>query len=137
MKRRNEYLDKLGLSKNDYCGNFVKEKKIRRFLQRRRYGFDYRDVFNMDIAFAEWLYSHMKMHLEHNVHDLSFHSVVCNGKIYTIGEAIDLIVENTGEYLKMADAEESALSFEEKDVCDKKLKFAGGLFLEAMGCCWL
>lgn len=137
MKRRNVYLDQLGLSRDDCCGNFIHEKKIRRFVERRKCGFDYRNVFNVDIDFAEWLYSHMKMYLEHNVHDLSFNNIEFEGKTYTLGEAIDRIIEITGDYLKAKDSSRSALTFEEEKEYDEKLIFAGRLFLEIMGYLWL
>lgn len=66
MLRKNTYLDELGLPRETYCGNFVKENKWQRLVERSKYGFDYRDVFNMDIAFAEWLYSHMRLYRKHD-----------------------------------------------------------------------
>ena len=55
MKRRNQYISQLGVLRRIYGGNFVTEKKLYRIRQRYRYGFDYRDIFNMDMSFAEWL----------------------------------------------------------------------------------
>ena len=71
MKRRNQYISQLGVPRRIYGGNFVTEKKLYRMCQRYRYGFDYRDIFNMDMSFAEWLYSHMRMYKDNSVHDLS------------------------------------------------------------------
>ncbi len=39
MKRRNRYLDELGIPRAIYAGNFVAEKKLYRMHQRSRYGF--------------------------------------------------------------------------------------------------
>ena len=69
MKRRNQYISQLGVSGRIYGGNFVTEKKLYRIHQRYRYGFDYRDIFNMDMSYAEWLYSHMRMYKDNSVHD--------------------------------------------------------------------
>lgn len=76
MYRKNRYLDELGIPRRLYCGNFVREKKFYRLLQRYRYGFDYRDIFNMDVSFAEWLYSHMRMYKDNSVHDDTMNSIV-------------------------------------------------------------
>ena len=76
MYRRNRYLDELGIPRSLYCGNFVREKKFYRLFQRYRYGFDYRDIFNMDASFAEWLYSHMRMYKDNSVHDDTMNSIV-------------------------------------------------------------
>jgi len=130
MLRKNIYLDELGLSRKGYGGNFVKENKIKRFIERRKYGFDYRDVFNMDISFAEWLYSHMKMYKEHSVHGGS--NIEFEGRTYELDEAVDLVIDVTGDYLKLmervSDLEGEAL---------ENLKMAGRLFLTIMGYCWL
>lgn len=109
MRRRNAYLDQIGLSRNSYCGNFVKERKLERFIERRKYGFDYSDVLNMDVAFMEWLHSHLKMYLAHTLDDLSFNSVEFEGKQYTIGEAIILIIETTKVWLLKVDNVNKAL----------------------------
>ncbi|MFR7629993.1 MAG: hypothetical protein ACLUZ6_04845 [Lachnospira eligens] len=50
MKRRNQYISQLGVLRRIYGGNFVTEKKLYRIRQRYRYGFDYRDIFNMDMS---------------------------------------------------------------------------------------
>ena len=100
MYRRNRYLDELGIPRSLYCGNFVRDKKFYRLLQRYRYGFGYRDIFNMDASFAEWLYSHMRMYKENSVHDDTMHSVVFDEDEYTIEEAVDWIIEKTGAFLK-------------------------------------
>ena len=100
MNRKKQYLDELGIPRKIYCGNFVREKKVYRLFQRRCYGFDYRDIFNMDVSFAEWLFSHMRMYKDNSVHDDTMHTIVCEDNEYTIEEAVDWIIEKTGEFLK-------------------------------------
>ena len=75
-------------------------KKMKRWRQRIQYGFDYRDIFNMDSTYAEWLYSHMRMYKEDSVHDDTYCSIAFEGKEYTIAEAVDWIVEKTGIFLR-------------------------------------
>lgn len=52
----------------------------------------------MDMSFAEWLYSHMRMYKDNSVHDDTMTTVTFDGKEYTIQEAVDWIIENTGEF---------------------------------------
>ena len=42
--KRNKDLDELGISRRAYLATFVKERKLLRFIQRRLYGFDYREM---------------------------------------------------------------------------------------------
>lgn len=56
--------------------------------------------FNMDMSFAEWLYSHMRMYKDNSVHDDTMTTVTFEGKEYTIQEAVDWIIENTGEFIR-------------------------------------
>lgn len=135
---RDKYLDELGLCEKIYKGNFVKGKKWLRFQERRQYGFDYRDVMNMKISFAEWLYSHMKHFEKWNVRDLDMHTVEFQGKIYTVAEAIKIIIEISGDYLKLFETEECGGNYsdEEKDAADKTMKFATNLFAEIAPYLW-
>ena len=102
MKRRNRYLDELGIPRVIYVGNFVTEKKVYRMHQRLWYGFDYRNIFNMDTSFAEWLYSHLRMYKDCCVNDGPQQTIVFDEKEYSIEEAVNLILEKTGEFLKFS-----------------------------------
>ena len=54
----------------------------------------------MDMSFAEWLYSHMRMYKDNGVHDDTMTTVTFDGKEYTIQEAVDWIIENTGGFIR-------------------------------------
>ena len=97
--QKNKYLDILGIKRKNYGSNFVKENKIQRFFERRKYGFDYRQTINMDLMFAEWLYSRLMMLLEQTDDDLTFNSIEFEGEKYTIERAIHRILKATSEYL--------------------------------------
>ena len=99
MKVRNKYLDDLGIKRERYGSNFIKDQKIQRFIERRKYGFDHRQTVNMDLIFAEWLYSRLMMLLEQTMDDLTFHSVDFEGNTYTIEQAIHRILNATKEYI--------------------------------------
>ena len=119
-------------------GNFVKERKFLRMLERWKYGFDYSDIINMKISFAEWLYSHLKHYEKWNIHDLAFHTIEYLGKKYTIGDAVEIIISITGDYLKLIETEENGgtYSFREEEAADDTLKFATGLWAEVMPYLW-
>ena len=81
MMQRNKYLDDLGISIKNYGSHFIRDRKIKRFIERRKYGFDCRQIVNMDIIFAEWLYSRLMMFKEQTMDDLTFNSVEFEGSI--------------------------------------------------------
>ena len=72
---RNKYLDDLGIKRERYGSNFIKDNKLQRFIERRKYGFDYRETVNMDLIFAEWLYSRLTMLIEQTMDDLTCNTV--------------------------------------------------------------
>lgn len=49
----NKYLDDLEIKKENYGSNFIKERKIQRFIERRKYGFDYRCFIEKQLIFAK------------------------------------------------------------------------------------
>lgn len=97
--QRNKYLEDLGISIKKYGSHFIKDRKIKRFIERRKYGFDSRQIVNMDIIFAEWIYSRLMMYKEQTMDDLTFSSVEFEGSIYTIEQSINKILSVTKEYL--------------------------------------
>lgn len=97
--KRNKYLEALGISIKNYGSNFIKKRKLQRFFERRKYGFDFRETINMDLMFAEWLYSRLTMLKEQTMGDLNFHLVVFEGRIYTIEQGINRILKAAKEYL--------------------------------------
>lgn len=166
MKRKNVYLSELGTPRAIYAGNFVTEKKRYRMHQRYQYGFDYRDIYNLDTSFAEWLYSHMRMYRENSIHDDAMHTVIFEGNKFSIEEAVDWIIKKSGEYLQYNYYLDTHFDYvtrhpiKGKILCrlnpsvreylenydwseEKKYKVqkdyinAGRLFLKIMGYCWL
>lgn len=99
MWNRNKYLDDLGIKKENYGSNFIKERKIQRFIERRKYGFDYKETVNMNLIFAEWIYSRLMMLTEQTMDDLSYNTVDFECNTYTIQQAYQRILDATKEYL--------------------------------------
>ena len=134
--RRNKYLDDLGINIENYGSNFVKERKMQRFFERRKYGFDYRETINMDLMFAEWIYSRLMMLVEQTEDDLTFHSVEFEGEKYTIEKAIQCILNAARNYLYFYEhvdviGTEEVSDLEIRELC-AEMKTATRLWAEIM-----
>ena len=132
--RRNKYIEDLGIKREDYGSNFVKKGKIQRFIERRMYGFDYRDTINMDLMWAEWIYSRLTMLMEQTYDDLTSDSVEFEGEIYTIEQAFERIRKASRDYLyywilEYLDGKKT--EDEVKDICNE-MKAATRLWAEVM-----
>lgn len=93
-----KYLDDLEIPLQNQHTNFLgkEDKRWKRWKkQRKKYGFDDRETWNLDQMFVEWIYTRFKMYKEigGQVIDLSFHKFDYNGKKITQEEAIDIILE--------------------------------------------
>ncbi len=102
-----KYLDKLGLKRTDYGTNFVQDKRRNKYWkkQRRKYGFDEREVWNLDKTFIEWLYTHIKMYEDTAPVDLEYHKILYKGEELTQLEAMDQISELCTEILLHSDSD--------------------------------
>lgn len=118
--KKNKYLDDLGIKRKDY--NYYNIRNLKRKLkllnQRRKYGFDETEVWNLDLTYIEWLYSHLMMYKEINhcdlkapVNKISYHTQECKLKDITMEEALDFMITELATYLKSVYLEEG-LSFE-------------------------
>lgn len=128
--QRNKYLDDIGINIKNYGNNHIKRNRFKRFLQRRKYGFDYSQTINMDLLFAEWLYSRLSMLKEKTMDDLNFNSVCFEGETYTIGQAIDKILNSTTEYMCFYEWKTPS-GLDEHKVCEE-MKKATRLWAEIM-----
>ena len=114
----------------------------------------------MDMSFAEWLYSHMRMYKDNSVHDDTMTTVTFDGKEYTIQEPVNRIIENTSEYIRYRNyyitryplkgkmmskfnpavrtylQEYEWLEDNEGQITDNFIK-SGRLFIEIMQYCWV
>lgn len=99
MARKRKYLDDIGY--NDRPDTWNKDDKRQKIWrkQRKKYGFDNREVWNMDLAFYLWLYERLMRYKEITPVDLKFHKFDFEGKTYTQGELIDEMVKRLRFYL--------------------------------------
>ena len=112
-----KYLNNIGIKSEDPCifnTNYKDKNKNRqkRFnKQRKKYGFDERETWSMDITLATWLYSHLKAYKKYaKIIDLNFHKfnipewddqeIFSKNEIeVTQKEAINIAINNLEYYL--------------------------------------
>lgn len=116
--KRNLYMEKLGLKRHQYGTNFCygidkRSKEWRK--ERKLFGFDNRETWNLNHFFIEWLYCHLKMYNKVNIIDTSYYKFKWQGKEITQQEAINLIIKSCRRYLK--DVDENHPEYFQ-DVCD-------------------
>lgn len=72
------WLKDLGIRINKNALISWKGDKLYYKKQRHKYGFDEREIYNLDITTAYWLYEHLKMlyKVSHNIVDWSYHKQV-------------------------------------------------------------
>lgn len=68
MKTRHHYLNNLGIPSNAITtfGTTAKDSAramAKYYAQRKKYGFDVRETYALDITMAGWLYAHLQMYL--------------------------------------------------------------------------
>lgn len=98
-----KYLDNLGLKPEEYGTNFTFENDARIDKwdeQRKQYGFDERETWNLDRTFIEWIYTRFMMYKELSIVDTSFHRISYKEQKITQGEAIDKVLNLAEEILK-------------------------------------
>ena len=102
--KRNKYLEEIGLDKGQYGLYMPKRTDKRRKewkIQRKEYGFDERETWNLNGTMAEWIYSHLMMFTEigGKTVDLNYNTFEYNDRNFTLYEAIEYIKDRCREYL--------------------------------------
>ena len=133
--QRNKYLDNIGLRRENYGSHFIKGRRLQRFIERRWYGFDHRQIVNMDLITGEFLYSRLKMLTELTMDDLSYNQVEYDGKFYTIEEAFEFIMNACKTFLLSCQEGDFYLTSSEIDEAERiynEFKTAVKLWAEVM-----
>lgn len=102
-----KYLDDLGLKPEEYGTNFIDENDKRNDAwneQRRQYGFDERETWNLNTTFIEWIYTRFMMYKEICIVDTSFHKIPYKDQEITQKEAIDKVLSLAKEILQNGDS---------------------------------
>lgn len=101
----NKYLEDLGIPRDKISTNICETTPNQDHIkcwksERKKYGFDSRSCWNLDMTFAEWLYSHLCMFLAKSKHiDLTYHTYMWDGNKINQLEAINLIKDAAKEYI--------------------------------------
>ena len=124
-----KYLDDLGIPINEYGTNFMSDDDPREkdwSEERKEYGFDNRETWNLDRIFIEWIYTRVMMYKEYTIVNTDFHKITYKDNKITQGQAIDKILELAKQSLLSNDEE---LFYENsREICD--------LWKEVLPCMW-
>lgn len=108
------YLDDIGLKQDNYFANFCYDDETRSKIweeERKKYGFDSRETWNIDTGLAEWLYTRLKRYQEVSAVDTDRCKYEIDGKEITLTEAIQKVIDSCEFYLLNKWGE---ISYEEK-----------------------
>ena len=98
----NKYLTDIGLKENEIGTNFVSDNDKRApqwEKERKTYGFDQRETWNLDQQFAQWLYSRLCMFEEVTIADTTKTKITIDEKEYTQEECINIIKDACKTYM--------------------------------------
>ena len=91
-----KYLDDIlpkGKTPYDFeCDDEIRNQKWKK--ETEEYGFDEREIWNLDFTFFCWLYERLKRYKEINCVDLSCKIVKVNDEEKTLEEWIDIMINN-------------------------------------------
>ena len=99
-----KYLDDIGMVDRLDTGMDDEPRQERWQKQREIYGFDDRETWSLDCAFYCWLYERLKMYLDVNFVDLTYHKFEYEGDILTQAECIDRMLKGCELYFKHGDS---------------------------------
>ena len=93
------------MTNNKYKGNLILKNEGREnIFEKRKKGFEAEEVSNMDISFAKWLYSHLKMYEKtegYKADNLQIFIPEVNPKTsYTLSEWIQMVLAACSQYLQ-------------------------------------
>lgn len=90
------YLDEVGVKRKDRPEGWHNnlKRKIKCWFQRRRYGFDYRETFDLDYTWTLWMYERLKMFRKYATEmvDLTEQRYEFDGEKWSLLELIDMML---------------------------------------------
>lgn len=90
------------------------------FKERRKYGFDSRETWNLDSVFYIWLYEHLMMYKEkaENVINLNYHTFEYKGETLTQLQCIDKMIEGCKLYIQDCETQDKEKIEKINSVCE-------------------
>ena len=92
-KNKRKFLDDIGCiyRPTDLIGDRIERKRWK--MQRKEYGFDEREVYNLDYTWHLWLYEHLNMYLQVTNGVPAVNEFKYKENIYTQEEMIQMILD--------------------------------------------
>lgn len=103
---KHRILSELGLKDEEMMVNLCgdNDKRVKKWAeQREEYGFDERETWAMDEAFAQWLAERLILFKKVNIIDLEYHKFDIGGETLTQEECIDRMIKLCKEYIFLDD----------------------------------
>lgn len=98
-----KYLDDAGMTERHDSWNPEDSRQEQWEKEREEYGFDERETWALDSAFYCWLYERLKMYLDVNCVNLTYHKFEYEGEELTQQECIDRMIHGCEIYFKQKD----------------------------------
>ena len=95
-----KYLDDIGVTKNCYMFSTDDPRQPIWDKEKEEYGFDERETWALDFAFYCWLYEHLKMYVDVNCVDLTYHKFEYEGEVLTQEECINRMLKGCEAYFQ-------------------------------------
>lgn len=112
-----KYLDEIGVVTSDaWCPN--DDRQSAWDSEKEEYGFDERETWSLETAFYCWLYERLKMFLDVNCIDLTFHKFEYEGETLTQQECIDRMIKGCEVFFSLDDYQWSATTEQQKIIED-------------------
>lgn len=98
-----KYLDEAGMTERHDSWNPEDNRQEQWAKEREEYGFDERETWALDSAFYCWLYERLKMYLDVNCVNLTYHKFEYEGEELTQQECIDRMIHGCEIYFNQED----------------------------------
>ena len=131
---RHYYMDLLGIDIGKYATNFCDntDRRYKSWMkERKKYGFDNRETWDLDMSFVFWLYEHLKMYVDVTIIDLEFNKFEIYECTWTQKQAIEKIIEILEEIILY-----DGFSMDKEEDLREKFKYAMGLWAEIWPSMW-
>ena len=92
-EKKRKFLDDIGCiyRPTDLIGDRIERKRWK--MQRKEYGFDEREVYNLDYTWHLWLYEHLRLYLQVSDGIPTINEFKYKENIYTQEEIIQMILD--------------------------------------------
>jgi hypothetical protein len=96
-----KFLKDIGINSEQLPQSWFKDDKRQKEWkqQRKKYGLDERELWNLDLTYCMWTYERLKMFEMTCPQELLNNTIKYKGKTYTVKKCIDIITKTFNDYL--------------------------------------